>query len=51
MKRTGTCTQSIPCVYEAHVNEISITQNSQLVMLPTMHFKNEIEPNHVLITF
>ena len=40
-KRTDTCTQSNPCLYKVHVNQILITQKPQLVMLPNIYLKNK----------
>ena len=36
-----------PCAYDVQMSEIMITHNTQLVMLPTIHLKDEMEPNHV----
>ena len=46
IKRTGTCIASTPCVYKVQANKILKTQNPQLVMLPTVHLKNDIEQDH-----
>ena len=50
-KRTSTCMQSTPSIYEVKVNEILVTQNLQLVMIPAMHIKNETETDHIPVTF
>ena len=36
--------------YEVKVNEILTTPNLQLVMLPTIHLKNVMEPDEVSVT-
>ena len=36
---------------KVHINEILVTQNPQLIMTPMLHLKNEIEPDHIPVTF
>ena len=49
--RSGTYMPGTPYVYEFQVNEILITLNHWLVMLPTEHMKNQTELDHVSVTF
>ena len=50
-KRTGTCTPNTPGVYEGHVYKILVTRNPKLFMIQTIQLKNEIESDHILVTF
>ena len=36
-EKTGTCTLHTLCIYEVQVNEILVTQNPHLVILPAIH--------------
>ena len=49
-RRNSKCTSSTPCVYELQVNEMFITQDPEVFMLPAIYLKNETEPDHVPIT-
>ena len=48
-RNLGTCTSNTPCICELQVNEILTTQ-MQLVMLPTVLLKNEVELDKVPFT-
>ena len=50
LQRTGTWMASTPCMYEVQANEILVIPHVQLVMIPIMHLKNEIEPDHIPVT-
>ena len=44
----GIGTSNTPYVYKVQVNDILITLNSHLLMMTTIHLKNETEPDQVL---
>ena len=50
-KRTGKCDATTPCIFEVDVDEIISIQNLQLITLPTVHLKDEVEPQQVPLTF
>ena len=49
-KQTGKSITTGPCILEMKVDEIITIQNPVLVMLPTVHLKDEVEPGQVLLT-
>ena len=51
IRQPGTCIPSLPCINEVQAHKILVTKNMQLVILPTLHLKNEIKPDYKLITF
>ena len=49
-KLTCKCITATPCILEMEIDEIVNIQNPQLVMLPTVHLKDVVEPAQVLLT-
>ena len=50
-KWIGKCDATTPSIFEVEIDEIIYIKNPQLVMLPTIHLKVEIEPEQVLLAF
>ena len=50
-ERTGKYNTTTTCIFEIETDEILSIQNPQLIMLPTVHLKDEIEQEQVPITF
>ena len=44
LKLTDKCIATTPCILKVEIDEILTIQNPQLVMLPTVHLKDEVEP-------
>ena len=42
-KQTGKYDAITPCIVEVEIEEIVCLQNAQLVLLPTVHLKDEVE--------
>ena len=49
-KVNGKCITGTPCILEVEIDELTTIQNLQLVILPTVHLKDEVEPDQVLLT-
>ena len=41
-RKAGKCASNTPCIYEIEINDIIGVQNSQLVMLPMVHLKDNL---------
>ena len=49
-RKSGIGISNMACMYELQVDAVLITQNPQLVMIPTVHLQNETEPDQVPVT-
>ena len=50
IKLTGQCIASTPYILDVEINELISMQNTQLVMISTVHLKEEVEPAQVPLT-
>ena len=44
LKTISKCLAAMPCILKVEIDEIISIQNPQLIMFPTVHFRERIEP-------
>ena len=49
-KLTDRCITTTPCILEVEIDGVTYIQNPQLVMMPTVHLKDEVEPVQIPLT-
>ena len=50
IKRTGKHAANTPCIFEMEINEIIGIESPQIVILTTIHLKDESEPTQIPLT-